>query len=325
MDILRNKVTRRVALGSIAGGLAGTALVLRALKGRYNTDVTNEGKPLMEWGKYVKLLDVPIKQIDGPAKFMLDYKLQVGMKYRIIHLVPSYAECPTVAKYPEQPSLFIATNGSVVVGPPIVDDRPALQIIADKRKSYLHGAFHEFPGGECIAVPNGAIEYFRSRHGLPKRLRIDEVGMACKLLASSIILNYPKGKMLRVGTDWTIPESDSCSIDLPCKIVGFADVAGIETAKVIGERSLNSDEYRKSIIRAVELLEKQRVGDNIVKTMKSRVEQIANEERAIEHHIACYVDLKTGLVVRSENRSIMSTKTNPHLEASEMLSQLLMS
>jgi hypothetical protein len=31
MGIMQNKVTRRIALGSLAGGLAGAALVLRAL------------------------------------------------------------------------------------------------------------------------------------------------------------------------------------------------------------------------------------------------------------------------------------------------------
>jgi hypothetical protein len=40
----KKKLTRRVALGSIAGGLAGTAVVLRSLKGRYGVDVPDGGK-----------------------------------------------------------------------------------------------------------------------------------------------------------------------------------------------------------------------------------------------------------------------------------------
>jgi hypothetical protein len=39
MGIMSNKVTRRVALGSIAGGLAGTVAVLSALKGKYRVDM----------------------------------------------------------------------------------------------------------------------------------------------------------------------------------------------------------------------------------------------------------------------------------------------
>jgi hypothetical protein len=39
MDIVRNKITRRVALGSIAGGLAGAAAVVQTLKGRYRVNM----------------------------------------------------------------------------------------------------------------------------------------------------------------------------------------------------------------------------------------------------------------------------------------------
>jgi hypothetical protein len=73
MGIMSNKVTRRVALGSIAGGLAAGGLVLRALRSKYHINLpdgasarTVGGKtPITYLGQNITV-DVPHMQIRGP-------------------------------------------------------------------------------------------------------------------------------------------------------------------------------------------------------------------------------------------------------------------
>ena len=88
MGIMSKKVTRRVALGSVAGGLAGTALVIRALKGRYDVKLIERKMEHKDpdydkdWEKYTAMVSVPIKQLDDPSNAIIDYRLKQGAQYR---------------------------------------------------------------------------------------------------------------------------------------------------------------------------------------------------------------------------------------------------
>lgn len=71
MDIMSNKVTRRVALGSIAAGLGGTALVLRALKARYDVAMpssTGTRKVTVKLNGQDVTIDVPRKIPSTPQE-----------------------------------------------------------------------------------------------------------------------------------------------------------------------------------------------------------------------------------------------------------------
>lgn len=68
MGIMQNKVSRRIALGSIAGGLASTVAVLSVLKGRYKVNmpdgasanaVTVGGKTVVDYHGVKITVDVP--------------------------------------------------------------------------------------------------------------------------------------------------------------------------------------------------------------------------------------------------------------------------
>ncbi len=73
MGVMSNKVTRRVALGSIAGGLATGALVLRALRSKYHINLpdgtlarTVGGKIRITYLGQNITVDVPHMQIKSP-------------------------------------------------------------------------------------------------------------------------------------------------------------------------------------------------------------------------------------------------------------------
>lgn len=53
MGIMSNKITRRVALGSIVVGLGGTAFVLQALRGKYCVDLSQGTNARIVGGKTV--------------------------------------------------------------------------------------------------------------------------------------------------------------------------------------------------------------------------------------------------------------------------------
>lgn len=139
MGIMSNKVTRRVALGSITAGLGGAVAVLYALKGRYQTELPSgqhggkyreDPNYASDWEKYVKMLDVPIKKIEGPTKCVLSYRPQVGSTFRVISLTASYEENIYPVKYPAPPFWYTVTDGKVAVVPPIEDAKPALLVSA---------------------------------------------------------------------------------------------------------------------------------------------------------------------------------------------------
>ena len=74
MGIMQNKVTRRVALGSIAAGLAGTPIVIRALRGKYEVDLpegtargTIGGRIVTQYDGAVIEIEIPKMVIKTPA------------------------------------------------------------------------------------------------------------------------------------------------------------------------------------------------------------------------------------------------------------------
>ena len=76
MGIMSTKMTRRVALGSIAAGLGGAAFVIRTIKGRHEHMPSDEkfAKYLENWQADVKMLDVPLSTTEGPSTFRFGYR-----------------------------------------------------------------------------------------------------------------------------------------------------------------------------------------------------------------------------------------------------------
>ena len=107
---MSNKITRRVALGTIAGGLGGAALILRSLKGKYETEVPesgNFGSPIEHYYKSVRHatfkkldsesfakewdhdrhpIDISIKTIRGPSSVRLGFEQQKGLDFRVLSI-----------------------------------------------------------------------------------------------------------------------------------------------------------------------------------------------------------------------------------------------
>jgi len=317
-----NKVTRRVAIGTIIGGVVAAPFVIYAWKVS-RTVKPPRGKFQKEWADMVKTLDVPIKEIDGPSTFTLDFRPQVGMKFRAISLDAIYEEDSYLAEYPQLPEFYIISNGQVKAISPIVGNKPALLVTAEKQTVRARNYFKEEPGGECVVVPkkdNDGVDYYEAGHGAPKKIPIEKVNRACMNLGSSLAFNYPIGKTLAKGMKWTIPRTANNSQELPCEIVGFAEVAGRETAKMMVERHLNNQEIQDRINGYIqqEKEEKQRT------SWKTYLERIIKEERTEIIYITSYVDLKTGLNVRYEWKYMTHIPKEPKKDSTYIIiSQVL--
>jgi hypothetical protein len=289
MGIMQNKVTRRIALGSIVGGLAGTALVLRSLKGRYNITVPHDNKEYVtDWGKYVKMVDVGIKEIEGPATFTLNYQPQIGTGFRVVGIRASYSDAES-AKYPQPPRCYTFAEGSAAVIPAVMNDSPALLISTDKQGAQGRTFGEKRTAGKYILVPRrGGVDYFQVDRGAPQRVPSASVAIACAELGSLLWFDYPQQKTLSEGFKWITSRTSDNALELACEVVGFAEVAGRQAAKI------------------------------------SAGPTKALDEMGATYHIVCYVDLKTGLPVRQEwRRVVCKPNGTPFRDVAVVIGQVL--
>jgi hypothetical protein len=331
MGIMQNKVSRRVALGTIAGGLGGAALVLHALRGRFGNGLPHS-KYLSEWEECVKQLDVRITELSGPARVAINCRPTFGDRFRVVCVKASYWQTPHPVEFPELPFFYSKACGAVVVLPSIVHSRPAFSINAedlvtkfgDNRKGRLK------PGGECIVVPNNGIrEYFARPNGVAKKLRWPEVNEACIEVASGITFPYPEAKPLSKGTKWAIPESSDFAVELPCEVIGFAEVAGRKAVKVSARRDLSNSDVQRNVknnLRAQTKTENKQVGAAITeKEIDNQIRVIAGENVTVEVQLESYLDLESGICLRQEMRMKTHYPKRGSIEPCTEISQVLFS
>jgi hypothetical protein len=284
-----------------------------------------------EWQKRVKMFDVPIKKIEGPATFTLDFAPHVGTKFRLISLSAHYTGHR--AEYPQPPSMYFFTEGRVTVIAPVEDHRPTMLIRAEKHVIESPRRHVEEPCGECVLAPRpDSIEYwndyFELGHGAPKKVlagKVNAAARACSVFAMRPRY-IPQEKALAMGMKWLLPEK-AHGAELPCQIVGFVEVAGKQTVEIVAEKHLNNQEYQRW---ATWELRQEKEGDIAPKgydydaKTKLRVKGIIEDEMTLAIRHVYYIDRKTGITVRRENRWAVSYPKAPRKDATvTLISQVL--
>jgi hypothetical protein len=325
------KVTRRVALGTVAVGLGGAIAapyIISALKGGYKTTGLVGKRYEKDWESVVKLLDLPIKDTDGPPNVTLDYRPQVGTKSRVINIYGVYNEFNNVIGYPKSPDFYEIADGIITGISPILDSLPTLLINASNNFTNSRAFHKKEPNGEYMLVLNNDDYVFYERgKSNPKMLPLGKVDLSCALIGDAITFYYPKRKDLNIGMEWTIPETYRYCVQLGCKMVGFADIAGRKTVKMIAERQLNNQEvqhYITSVIQQEKQIEKDAGRSfNADQKMKSRIQEAIKRNKTMAFQISSYIDLQTGIVRRQESK-ITSNFHNPDSnQMSVSISQIL--
>jgi hypothetical protein len=302
------KVTRRAAIGSIIGGMVAAPVAYYFLKGR--DTAKPQGKFEREWADIVKIFDLPIKEIDGPTSFTLDYKPQVGTKYRVISLLAGYGGNAHLAEYPQLPEIYFITTGQITGMSQTIENRQPILVNAEKHKTRRKDYFKEEPGAICMVVPrkdSNGMDYFEVAQGAPKKIPFKKVNSACMDLASGLAIDYPKRKELVKGMKWKIPRTSDSYYEYPCEIIGFAEVAGKETVKITIEKNLSNQDMLEWISWGIqqEKEEKER------ESWKEYQKIVVKEEQTRAIQIISYVDMKMGLNVRYEWKSTTRAAKEP--------------
>jgi hypothetical protein len=325
---MNKKVTRRVALGTVAvglGGLVAAPYIISSLKSRYKNNLSQSRKDKKEkikvvfnqdWGYLTKALNVPITEIDGPKKFTLNYNLENNLKFNVLSLQATYNKLSHPAVYPQPPYLYTIVFGEMYSISPIVNNKPALFVKANNYFSKSVDAAFVNKVGECIIVPgNDNLLFFEMANGVPKEIPMAKVNVSCLPLAEVLDDAYPTGKELTKGMKWVIPETSTYYVELPFSIVGFAEVAGRQTVKMSAERHLNNQkvqEYMTKEIQAGGKFEKERGNTvDVDKEVQRSIQRVIKGGTTMDFAITKYVDLTTGIVIRYENKVISTAPKIP--------------
>jgi len=220
--------------------------------------------------------------------------------------------------------MYLCTEGQVQVVPPAVDEKATFSITTAKLLERSQYTKRDESGSECaFFVQNDSINYFRKDNATITP--IAHVNTPCRVIGSSLVFDYPKENALAIGTKWTVPATLSgCDISLPCEIVGFAEVAGHKTAKILAEPQLTVQEGQqhdaKKLPTSTEPTKENGGGSGATMTFRYQgprdlssvpvvekpkggtEEQGADiqKEMAQTVRLICYVDLTTGAVIRRE-------------------------
>lgn len=340
---MNKKVTRRAAIGLGIGGVTAAPFIIRALTRKYSADISGKGweeVPLPPdavvgknpdygtiWKRDLRLVNTPTKKIGGPSTFQLNYKPEVGATYRLVFLNAAYSkQGGPSAKFPGAPTYYIFVEGLITPVPPIVDDKPALSITQAKivaRSLMISGA--EESGGNCVVVKqDGSFDYYQLEQGSPHKVPRAQVSPACSVLGSQLAFDYPRGKPLSIGAIWPLSTAAletgleaSDKIDLNCRVLGFAEVAGRRTVILQAEEHLTSQAYaavvaaaggsgpREEIVRSSVAEGPDQTTAEVERLVRGKGEspyadQVLRQGISKEIHLVNYVDLTTGMLVRRE-------------------------
>lgn len=327
MGTMSNKVTRRIALGSLAGGLGGAALVLRALKGRYEVDVPEGGNPVSieenyyknvrppkyekkdvaaygeEWRHDRHMVDVSIENIQDPLSVNLKFKRETGFDFNVFSITANYiTKLAKGAKYPQPPSWYSVMNGRVTSVDPVEDSKLALLLRAGQMLTKSQYFQRELPGGECILVPDHfSRDYYEMVQNVPKKLGIASLNIPCSDLGAWLTFRYPTGTVVAKGTKWMNPEiAETYDGGMSCEVIGFAEVAGRQAVKIRAERQQICQSARVAIAMGSK---KNCSHKQLEERAKQHLDKAKQEEPAESlgtFQIVAYVDLASGITLRQE-------------------------
>ena len=313
MGIMSNKVSRRVALGSIAGGLAGTAAVLSVLRARYSDDAPGEGTYETDWEKYVRLLDVPIKETAAPASCTLEVRPTEEEKFRVVRISAWYPESTPEKLVSQPPVTFSAVDGSLTFVPPVIDDKLSVAVHVNDSFS----ANRRDPGRTddvgkdrlracIIAFLNGHLGFYDVNGGISEELPRKKVSSGCIDLAEAVVCDYPKGVALKKGTQWKARQTVGGQKEASFEVTGYATVGRKKTVVAESLRRLDARAVQQKLIRALqeEIKSRKRNGDpplsaaKIAEVMDETKTMVATETA----RLVIYIGIESGLVLRQESR-----------------------
>jgi len=299
------KIDRRVAIGTMVAGLAGAPLILKALKGKYAKGIPDGAKKYdakfkKGWAECLQQIALPSEQIEGPSSFTLRLNVPEERAYDVLVLRCDFPEGSTVESL--DPAVFPIWFGRVHaqmrakrVGRKDTFGLSAKADLYEMLAQYcdpaelLRQQGMDTSTGEYVFVPKGnCIGEVILSDGTTRAFPGGDLPPCCALLSSALWSYFPDKMRLKAGAKWEVPAGVFVEHALPCQVVGFARVAGKDTAVISCE--VEQPEFRSSSACVVV------VGDG----KNTRI--IKGTKSTDSLRMKAYLDLNTGLPVRQELR-----------------------
>lgn len=303
------KLTRRAVIGSIVGGAVAAPFIIQHL--RPKSDETPSAPPgqtkgnydyAAEWTRRLATTNTPIKQITL-QRATVGSDPGIGQEYLVRSVYASYDEGSNPRSFPEAPRYYTAAEGRVSSVSPIVNNHATLLIAADRQVVVTQHSFDQRAGDKCYLVLGSAeADYYHMGPSAPQKLPAPKVNPVCDVLGRNIWFEAPPESLER-GTTWTLPETSRYSLELTCSVAGFVRVAGRDTARIEVERKLTNQEFLRYIECQMAREKKEMEGISDVDfdaEAEKRLAQARGQGTTLDFQLACCVDLRTGLALRTE-------------------------
>jgi len=291
------KLTRRVVLGTAVAGLVVAPFVIRSFR-RNNSLISAYEK---WWYSRLAQTKTKIVHEGGPASFKIVRKVPNNASYRLLSLGAVYSEIgPFDRVFTELPSTYLFVRGKYDTS-------------HERGGVALHGHFDEIstvaPGGDDPLFMPGSCTLLYDEHlligGKDQREGSEPLQ---RTLRNLIWLYVPLKEEYQIGERWTVDDPSLSFAGVPwlCEFKGYANVGGISTVLIQCEAHSDSQALMK-YHEEMMLTEAKKDPENSPQDIKDIEEKVKHQVNEMQEErnivLKTYLDLETGLVVRSEGLS----------------------
>jgi hypothetical protein len=232
-----------------------------------------------EWSVAEKVVEVPVRDTEGPERFSIAFRPSPGKRYRFVYIT-------TLSKSgdPSQRNEMRWMITGVVAIERLADGRLGIEYKEEASRTAVSGALwkaDQMNAGFAV-VEKGKILPALRRGDLVET--VPETGRvrAFRGIGDLVALEFPQDMELKVGTEWST--RSLFGTRMFNKVLGFSEVDGRRTVRVRSESDPHED-----------LDTARRMYKDTPVEIRAQVRNLWQRDRSI-----IYVDIDTGLVLRRQ-------------------------
>jgi hypothetical protein len=301
---MNKKITRRVALGTVIGGLVAAPFVASY----FHKPKLPSSAFAKNWERVLAKTNIPIKKIEGAKSFATGFNLTTGMRFDYQTLSVNQIEGRVVEKLSPDllPQFFFEIEGKVTTQDFSPDYKFCFDVAVDKNIVFKSDKMVNDETGRNYLL--GANESSILSVALDKKnfqtMPIYDLPQSCFTLIN--LLNSPcsQSDTRQLGDRWETPRGENgYEYPLTCEIIGFAEIANRKTFEL--SLSRESNDFEKSYLAEI-------LPDSPkFKPIREHYQKI---EFKYVHKEIRYIDIETGITlyrtayIHSDTRLIGTTK-----------------
>ncbi|GHT09740.1 hypothetical protein FACS1894170_00820 [Planctomycetales bacterium] len=225
--IMDKRITRRVVLGTVIGGLVAAPFIMRSLKKQHKLPESEFAK---EWRRALKESSLPVKDILHPNPFSTRFHLDEGRKLTFHNLSVNFCEGDIVESpsgetlpqwFSENESDFLVTKCS--------QNKVELDVTVDKSLVFRldKGANDKSVERFSLVIDGGAVSSVAINGGESTRMPVFDLPGSCTAVISALYNQCPERESCKLGDSWQTPAiANGYEYPLTCSVVNFVEVNG---------------------------------------------------------------------------------------------------